>query len=91
LTVSRTPEETLSDAELARRMREIERRERQLDQALAAVDAQRAQLVAIQAEYGRRRDGLLARTREVEAERNQLRADRADRVAESLEQESALH
>lgn len=69
----------------------MERRERQLDQALAAVAAQREQLAAIQAEYERRRQGLIERTREVEAERDRLRANRADSVAESLAQDRALH
>jgi hypothetical protein len=85
------PEQVPSEQELARRMREVERRERQLDQALAAVAAQREQLAAIQAEYERRRQGLIERTREVEAERDRLRAEHADRVAESLSQDRALH
>ena len=80
-----------SEIELARRLRALERRERQLDQALAAVAAQRDQLAAIQAEYELRRQGLIARTREVETERDRLRAVRADLVAESLKQASALH
>jgi uncharacterized coiled-coil DUF342 family protein len=91
LTISPLPEETLSEIELARRMRLIEHRERQLDQALAAVASQREQLAAIQAEYERRRDGLIARTREVEAERDRLRAERAEIVAHSLAQDRALH
>jgi hypothetical protein len=91
LTISRLPEETPAEAELASRMRAVERRERQLDQALAAVAAQREQLAAIQAEYERRRDGLIQRTREVEVERDQLRAVRAEAVAESLAQDRALH
>ena len=85
------PEQGPSEAELARRLRELERRERQLDQALAAVAAQREQLAAIQGEYERRRLGLIERTREVEAERDRLRADRADRVADSLARDRALH
>lgn len=72
-------------------MRAVERRERQLDQALAAVSAQREQLAAIQAEYERRRDGLIARTREVELELERLRAERAKVVAHSLAQDRALH
>lgn len=91
LTISRLPEEALPETELARRIRAVERRERQLDQALAAVAAQREQLAAVQAEYELRRDGLIARTREVEAERDRLRAERADLVARGLSRERALH
>ena len=70
----------------------MERRERQLDQALAAVASQREQLAAIQAEYERRREGLIARTREVEVERDRLRAEREPRVvAHSLLAGPRLH
>jgi vacuolar-type H+-ATPase subunit I/STV1 len=85
------PEHVPTESELVRSLREVERRERQLDQALAAVAAQREQLAAVQAEYERRRLGLIERTREVEAERDRLRASRADLVAESLSQDRALH
>jgi vacuolar-type H+-ATPase subunit I/STV1 len=85
------PEHVPTESELVRSLREVERRERQLDQALAAVAAQREQLAAVQAEYERRRLGLIERTREVEAERDRLRAARADLVAESLAQDRALH
>ena len=91
MTISRLPEETPTAAELSRRMREVERRERQLDQALAAVASQREQLAAIQAEYELRRQGLIERTREVEVERDRLRAERAELVAASLTQDRALH
>lgn len=91
MTVFPLPEQAHSAAELGRRLREVERRERQLDQALAGVAAQREQLAAIQAEYELRRRGLIERTREVEAERDHLRAERADRVAESLSRDRALH
>ena len=91
MTISRLPEELPTEMELERRVREVERRERQLDQALAALASQRDQLAAIQAEYERRREGLLERTREVEAERQRLRADRAEVVAHSLSQNHALH
>ena len=91
MTISRLPEETPTAAELSRRTREVERRERQLDQALAAVASQREQLAAIQAEYELRRQGLIERTREVEVERDRLRAERAELVAASLAQDSALH
>ena len=91
MAVFQVPEHIPTEAELVRSLREVERRERQLDQALAAIAAQREQLAAIQAEYERRRLGLIERTREVEAERDCLRADRADRVAESLSQDRALH
>jgi predicted transcriptional regulator len=85
------PDQVPSETELARRLRAVERRERQLDQALAAVAAQQEQLAAIQAEYERRREGLIARTREVEVERDRLRAERAEAVAHSLSQDRALH
>ena len=91
MTVSRLPDEIPSETELAQRMRAVERRERQLDQALAAIAAQREQLSAIQEEYTRRRDGLIARTREVEAELERIRTERAEVVAISLAQDRALH
>jgi hypothetical protein len=91
MTIAPLPDQIQTEAELARRMREVERRERQLDQALAAVSAQREQLAAIQAEYELRRHGLIARTREVEAELARLRAERAEVVAHSLSQDRALH
>ena len=91
MTISRLPEEAPTEIELAQRMRAVERRERQLDQALAAVAAQRQQLAAIQSEYERRRDGLVQRTREVEIERARLRAERAEVVADILARDSALH
>jgi flagellar motility protein MotE (MotC chaperone) len=87
VTISRLPEELPTEMELERRVRAVERRERQLDQALAALASQREQLAAIQAEYERRREGLLERTREVEAERQRLRAERAEVVAHSLSAE----
>ena len=66
-------------------MRAIEKRERQLDQALAAVNAQREQLAAIQADYERRRQGLIERAREVQTERERLHAERGrDRRREPL-------
>ena len=91
MAVFPVPEHIPTESELVRSLREVERRERQLDQALAAVAAQREQLAAVQAEYERRRLGLIERTREVEAERDRLRAIQADRVAESLSQDRALH
>lgn len=91
MTISRLPEEAPTESELARRTRAVEKRERQLDQALAAVASQREQLAAIQAEYELRRQGLVDRTREVEIERDRLRAERADLVAKGLARERALH
>ena len=72
-------------------MRAVEKRERQLDQALAAVAAQREQLAAIQADYERRRQGLIERAREVQIERERLHAERAEIVAENLSQKPPLH
>src|ERR1700751_3809431 len=86
VTISRLPEELPTEMELERRVREVEQRERQLDQALAALASQRDQLAAIQAEDAGGRGGMLGRTREVEAERQRLRADRAEVVAHSLSQ-----
>jgi hypothetical protein len=80
-----------SATELARRMRAVEKRERQLDQALAAVAAQREQLAAIQADYERRRRVLIERAREVQAERERLHAERAEIAAENLSQKPPSH
>ena len=90
MTISRLPEELPTEMELEQRVRAVERRERQLDQALAALASQREQLAAIQAEYELRRQGLIARTREVDAELARLRAERAEVVAHGLSQEHAL-
>ena len=91
VTVPGLPETPQSAADLDRRLRAVEKRERQLDQALAAVAAQREQLAAVQADYERRRDGLIARTREVQAELERLRAERAELVADDLTRNRPLH
>jgi hypothetical protein len=72
-------------------MRAVEKRERLLDQALAAVAAQQKQLAAVRADYERRRQGLVERAREVQAERERLRAERAGIVADNLSQKPPLH
>jgi NADH:ubiquinone oxidoreductase subunit E len=89
--VSQDQQSRPTETELARRVRAIEKRERQLDQALAAVNAQREQLAAIQADYERRRQGLIERAREVQTERERLHAERAEIVAETLSQKPPLH
>jgi predicted nucleic acid-binding Zn-ribbon protein len=89
--LSQNQQDRPTETELARRMRAIEKRERQLDQALAAVSAQREQLAAIQADYERRRKGLIERAREVQAERERLHAERAEMIAGILSQNPPLH
>ena len=49
MTISRLPEDAPSESDLTRRLRAVERRERELEQALAAVASQRERLSAIQA------------------------------------------
>jgi len=89
--LSHTTESPPTERELARRLRAIEKRERQLDQALAAVASQREQLASIQADYERRRQGLIERAREVQVERERLHAERAELVAENLSRKTPLH
>jgi len=84
MTISPLPLPEDAGSELTRRLRELERRERELDQALAAVEAQRERLAAIQAEYERRREGLIERTREAQLERDLLREERARVIAAGL-------
>jgi hypothetical protein len=86
VTISRVPEDTQPESELTRRLRAVERRERELEQALAAVSAQRERLAAIQAEYEQRREGLVERTREAQIERELLREERARIIAAGLAQ-----
>jgi chromosome segregation ATPase len=73
--------------ELEAALSEVDRRDRELEQAVDAVEAQRARLESVRAEYEERRDALVARTREVEAERNRLREERAQLVCASLDLE----
>ena len=68
----------------------LERRERELQRAIEAVESQRVQLEAVRTEYESRRDALRARTLEVEAELDRLRAQIADRTRASLEQPNRL-
>jgi hypothetical protein len=77
------------EAELEARLREVERRERELQMTVEAVEAQRALLESVQHEYERRLNGLGERTREVEAERNRLRDEQAQLVCASLELEDS--
>lgn len=89
--LSQSKQNEPTESELARRLRAVEKRERQLDQALASVAAQQEQLAAIRADYERRRQGLIERAREVQAERERLHAERAEIVAENLSQKPPLH
>jgi len=65
----------------------VTRRERELEQMLEAVDAQRGRLEAVRLEYESRREALAERMREVEAERDRLRDEQARLVTASLELE----
>lgn len=78
---------TLREAELSRRLAEVERREEDVERAQAALEAQRERLDAVRREYESRRDALAERAREVDRERDRLRDDRAELVAESLQVE----
>ena len=92
MTISRAPEDGQAETGLSRRLHAVERRERELEQALAAVAAQQERLAAIRAEYETLREGLIERTREVQLERELLREERAKVVAESLARSDvALH
>ena len=53
--------------------------------------SQREQLASIQADYERRRQGLIEPAREVEVERERLHAERAQLVAENLSRKPPLH
>jgi chromosome segregation ATPase len=75
---------SMSEDELVARLVALERRERELDQAVEAVDSQRKRLESVRAEYESRRDALTERAREVEAERNRLRVEQARLVTESF-------
>ena len=86
---SLTHESSTLEAALEARLLEVERRERELQMTLEAVDAQRARLEEVRHEYEARRDALGERTREVEAERNRLRDEQAQLVCASLELEDA--
>jgi anti-sigma factor RsiW len=81
----------LREAELDRReavlRQEAEQRERALERALDAVEAQRARLAEVRAEYEARRETLAARSREVEAERDKLRSERVRLLGTSIELE----
>jgi hypothetical protein len=84
---SRTHASSTLLAELEAQLAEVERRERELEKAVDAVEAQRDRLESIRGEYEERRDALVQRTREVEAERNRLREERAQLVCASLDLE----
>ncbi len=88
MAISRPPEDAPTESDVTERLRAVERRERELEQALAAVASQRERLSAIQAEYERRREGLIERTREVQAERDALRDERARLIAANISLET---
>jgi hypothetical protein len=77
------------EAALEARLRDVERREHELQMTVEAVEAQRALLESVQHEYEQRLDGLGERTREVEVERNRLRDEQAQLVCASLELEDS--
>lgn len=77
------------EAALEARLREVERREHELQMTVEAVEAQRALLESVQREYEQRLGGLGERTREVEVERNRLRDEQAQLVCASLELEDS--
>jgi hypothetical protein len=87
--VAETAASAALEAALEARIVEVERREHELQMAVAAVEAQRALLESVQHEYEQRLGGLGERTREVEAERNRLRDEQAQLVCASLELEDA--
>src|SRR6185437_13449895 len=61
------------ETELAERIANVERRERELQRTVEAVEAQRLRLESVRAEYEERRDALTHRTREVEEELDLVR------------------
>jgi len=75
------------EQELAHRLLEVERREREVERAEDALGAQRSRLEAVLQEYEARRDALATRGRELDSERERLRHDRAQLVAETIEVE----
>jgi hypothetical protein len=85
-----TAASTALEAALEARLHEVERRERELQMTVEAVEAQRALLESVQHEYEQRLNGLGDRTREVETERNRLRDEQAQLVCASLELEDSV-
>src|ERR1051325_9258053 len=75
--------------ELDLRLQDVERRERELEQARVALGSQREQLAAVQAECEARCGTLASRTREVEAEKARLREEEARLVTLRLQFETA--
>jgi chromosome segregation ATPase len=73
------------EAELAHRLAEVERREREVALEREALQAQRERLDAVRLEYESRREAIAARARELDSDRERLRNDRAQLVAEELE------
>lgn len=84
-----TAASTALEAALEARLHEVERRERELQMTVEAVEAQRALLESVQNEYEQRLNGLGDRTREVETERIRLRDEQAQLVCASLELEDS--
>ena len=71
--------------ELARRLAEVERREREVELERDALESQRQRLDAVRSEYESRREALATRARELNADRERLRNDRAQLVADEIE------
>lgn len=72
------------EATLKAQLVEVERRGRELQMAVEAVEAQRERLESVTREYEQRRDALAERTREIDDERNRLRDEQAQLVCASL-------
>jgi chromosome segregation ATPase len=83
----REAELTLREADISLRVGDVERRELAVQRAEDALAAQRDRLDAVRAEYESRRDALVARGRELGLERDRLRDDRAQLVAQTMEVE----
>ena len=72
----RAEESHSGEDELARRLEWAERNERELEEMLATVQAQRERLESVRIQYEERCAALAEQTREVAAEREQLQAER---------------
>lgn len=83
----REVELTVRESEVNRRLAEVERREQAVQRAEDALASQRERLDSVRSEYESRRDALVARSRELKVERDRLRDDRAQLVAQTIEVE----
>jgi chromosome segregation ATPase len=83
----REVELTVREADLSLRLADVERREQAVQRAEDALASQRERLDAVRLEYESRRDALVARGRELALERDRLRDDRAELIAQTMEVE----